>query len=198
MDTVTPTEHDLGTMLVHAEGKVLAQTWHTLTAQISLKAQVKTYTGEEIRHYSLSLMGKRVKFYQNSGIPYENYDTISEQRAWTPIQGKQLPVVWEKETHRAYETREITLDPAQAEEMLRQALMEALEEQMEEGKVLQADYEVTRQGDLLQVKLVAQCTEQIGRMVEMDTQEKAVGPRHPEKGTTGADEKTKEAERAEE
>ena len=67
--------------------------------------------------------------------------------------------------------------------------MEALEEQMEEGKVLQADYEVTRQGDLLQVKLVAQCTEQIGRMVEMDTQEK---------GTTGADEKTKEAERAEE
>ncbi len=40
MDTVT-TEHDLGTMLVHAEGKVLAQTWHTLTAQISLKAQVK-------------------------------------------------------------------------------------------------------------------------------------------------------------
>lgn len=60
--------------------------------------------------------------------------------------------------------------------MLRQALMEALEEQMEEGKVLQADYEVTRQGDLLQVKLVAQCTEQIGRMVEMDTQEKAVGP----------------------
>ena len=107
-------------------------------------------------------------------------------------------MVWEKETHRAYETREIALDPAQAEEMLRQALMEALEEQMEEGKVLQADYEVTRQGDLLQVKLVAQCTEQIGRMVEMDTQEKAVGPRHPEKGTTGADEKTKEAERAEE
>ena len=42
MDPVTPTEHDLGTMLVHAEGKVLAQTWHTLTAQISLKAQVKT------------------------------------------------------------------------------------------------------------------------------------------------------------
>lgn len=38
--------------------------------------------------------------------------------------------------------------------MLRQALMEALEEQIEEGKVLQADYEVTRQGDLLQVKLV--------------------------------------------
>lgn len=102
--------------------------------------------------------------------------------AWTPIQGKQLPVVWEKETHRAYETREITLDPAQAEEMLRQALMEALEEQMEEGKVLQADYEVTRQGDLLQVKLVAQCTEQIGRMVEMDTQEKAVGAPAPREG----------------
>lgn len=118
--------------------------------------------------------------------------------AWTPIQGKQLPVVWEKETHRPMRPGRSPWTPPRRRRMLRQALMEALEEQMEEGKVLQADYEVTRQGDLLQVKLVAQCTEQIGRMVEMDTQEKAVGPRHPEKGTTGADEKTKEAERAEE
>ncbi len=56
-------------------------------------------------------------------------------------------MVWEKETHRAYETREITLDPRPGGgDAPPSALMEALEEQMEEGKVLQADYEVTRQG----------------------------------------------------
>ena len=187
-----------GVRPVCARADIRARTRQVLTGQIALTETEKQPAHGARTRWALRVGKKRINFYQNSGIPYENYDTISEQRAWTPIQGKQLPVVWEKETHRAYETREITLDPAQAEEMLRQALMEALEEQMEEGKVLQADYEVTRQGDLLQVKLVAQCTEQIGRMVEMDTQEKAVGPRHPEKGTTGADEKTKEAERAEE
>ena len=187
-----------GVRPVCARADIRARTRQVLTGQIALTETEKQPAHGARTRWALRAGKKRINFYQNSGIPYENYDTISEQRAWTPIQGKQLPVVWEKETHRAYETREITLDPAQAEEMLRQALMEALEEQMEEGKVLQADYEVTRQGDLLQVKLVAQCTEQIGRMVEMDTQEKAVGPRHPEKGTTGADEKTKEAERAEE
>ena len=47
-------------------------------------------------------------------------------------------------------------------------------------------------------EVAADSTGYIVRVGEMDTQEKAVGPRHPEKGTTGADEKTKEAERAEE
>lgn len=65
---------------------------------------------------------------------------------------------------------------------------------MDQGKVLQTDYTVTRQGDLLQVTLLAQCDEQIGRITEMDTQEKVVGPRHPAPGTTGADEKAQEGE----
>ena len=151
-----------------ARADIRARTRQVLTGQIALTETEKQPAHGARTRWALRVGKKRINFYQNSGIPYENYDTISEQRAWTPIQGKQLPVVWEKETHRAYETREITLDPAQAEEMLRQALMEALEEQMEEGKVLQADYEVTRQGDLLQVKLVAQCTEQIGRPVVLE------------------------------
>lgn len=184
----------LGEMLVHAEGKVLARTWHKLTAQISLTAPTKGYTGEKTTRYSLSVMGKRVKFYQNSGISYENYDTITELKSWTPIPGKTLPVVWEKETHRAYEISSVALDPAAAEELLRQKLLASLEEQMDQGKVLQTDYTVTRQGDLLQVTLLAQCDEQIGRITEMDTQEKVVGPRHPAPGTTGADEKAQEGE----
>lgn len=172
----------LGEMLVHAEGKVLAQTWRTMTAKVSLTAQTKVYTGEETTRYSLSLMGKRVKFYQNSGIPYENYDTISKLRSWTPIPGKTLPVVLAKETHRAYTTASLSLDPAAAEEMLRQALLEALEEQMDQGKILQTDFQVTQEGEELQVTLLAHCTEQIGRTVEIDPQKTAGTPRTPEPG----------------
>ena len=74
-------------------------------------------------------MGKRVKIFGKSGIPYETYDTITEQAAWTPIPGKTLPLVWEKETYRAYTLESVAVDPDQAEALLRAQLLAALEEQ---------------------------------------------------------------------
>ena len=172
--------------LVHAEGKVLARTWRTLTAQISLTAQGKRYTGEETTHYSLSVLGKRLKFYQNGSIPYENYDTISKLKSWSPLGTQGLPIVWQAETYRAYEPQTVTLDPAAAEELLREKLLEALTEQLDQGEILQTDYDVTRQGDTLQVTLLAQCTEQIGRIVPMEGVEgEIVGPQHPAKEDLG-------------
>lgn len=157
----------LGTRIVHAEGKVLARTWRTLTAQIPLTATEKVYTGERTTRYILSLMGKRVKIFGKSGIPYETYDTITEQAAWTPIPGKTLPLVWEKETYRAYTLESVAVDPDQAEALLRAQLLAALEEQMDQGKVLQTDWEVTEQDGMLEVKLLAQCSEQIGRQAAL-------------------------------
>ncbi len=127
----------MGTRIVHAEGKVLARTWRTLTAQIPLTATEKVYTGERTTRYTLSLMGKRVKIFGKSGIPYETYDTITEQAAWTPIPGKTLPLVWEKETYRAYTLESVAVDPDQAGGPARAQLLAALEEQMDQGKVLQ-------------------------------------------------------------
>lgn len=182
MDTPTPLEGEMEPMLVHAEGKVLARTWRTLTARIPLTARGKVYTGEETTHYSLSVLGKRLKFYQNGSIPYENYDTISKLKSWSPLGTQGLPILWQAETYRAYETQTVTLDPAAAEELLREKLLEALTEQLDQGEILQTDYTVTCEGDTLQVTLLAQCDEQIGRVVPMEGVEgEIVGPRHPAK-----------------
>ena len=167
LDPIPPSTESLGTRIVHAEGKVLARTWRTLTAQIPLTATEKVYTGERTTRYTLSLMGKRVKIFGKSGIPYETYDTITEQAAWTPIPGKTLPLVWEKETYRAYTLESVAVDPDQAEALLRAQLLAALEEQMDQGKVLQTDWEVTEQDGMLEVKLLAQCSEQIGRQAAL-------------------------------
>lgn len=156
---------DLGTLLVHGDGKVLARTWRTLQASLPLNTPVKAYTGEETTRYSLSILGKRVNFYKNSGISYPNYDTITRFKSWTPWKGKTLPVVWEKEVFREYTLAQAPLDQAAAEAMLKQRLMASLTGQMDQGKVLTADYEVSRQGEVLTVKLLAQCTEQIGKVV---------------------------------
>lgn len=184
---------DAGTRLVHAEGRVLARTWRTLTAQIDLTAPLKVYTGEETRKHALSFLGRRINFYQNGGIPYDRCDIITRLESWTPLEGKTLPIGWETTTYRAYTLAAAPIDPVRAEEVLKEALMENLEELMEEGTVLTADYETAREGDTLTVKLLAQCTEEIGRMVEMDTQAQVTSPQTSLSGKVREDEKnTKE------
>ena len=187
LDPIPPSTESLGTRIVHAEGKVLARTWRTLTAQIPLTATEKVYTGERTTRYTLSLMGKRVKIFGKSGIPYETYDTITEQAAWTPIPGKTLPLVWEKETYRAYTLESVAVDPDQAEALLRAQLLAALEEQMDQGKVLQTDWEVTEQDGMLEVKLLAQCSEQIGRQaaLHLPAQRPEASPLEPEGDAAG-------------
>ena len=73
----------------------------------------------------------------------------------------------EKETYRAYTLESVAVDPDQAEALLRAQLLAALEEQMDQGKVLQTDWEVTEQDGMLEVKLLAQCSEQIGRQAAL-------------------------------
>lgn len=183
MDPPALLELDLGTMLVRAEGRVMAHTWHTCTAQIDLNAPGKTYTGQEITRYSLGLMGHRMNFYQNSGIPYPKYDTIIHYKSWMAPGGGGLPVVWEKETIREYTVSPVSLDPDRAEELLKTRLLEALKDSMDQGTVLQTDYQTQRDGDVLTVTLLAQCTEQIGRTRELDTNEEATGPNVPQNDT---------------
>lgn len=188
LDPPPNVESELGTALVHADGKVLARTQRTMTAEISLTAPGKDYTGEKVTRRFLSVMGRRINFYKNSGIPYEKYDIISQLKSWTPAEGKTLPVIWGKETCREYTDDAVRLDAVRAEELLRQKLLEALEACMDQGEILQTDFSTEQTGEVLRVTLQAQCDEQIGRMEEMDTQEIVPGPLHPDKGTYGQDE----------
>lgn len=188
LDPPPNVESELGTALVHADGKVLARTQRTMTAEISLTAPGKDYTGEKVTRRFLSVMGRRINFYKNSGIPYEKYDIISQLKSWTPAEGKTLPVILGKETCREYTDDAVRLDAVRAEELLRQKLLEALEACMDQGEILQTDFSTEQTGEVLRVTLQAQCDEQIGRMEEMDTQEIVPGPLHPDKGTYGQDE----------
>ena len=90
-----------------------------------------------------------------------------------------LPIQWEKTTYRAYTLTTAPVDPAKAETMLKARLMESLEGGMEEGEVLSADYQTEREGDVLTVTLLARCSEEIGRTVPMDTDQRVQPPKSP-------------------
>lgn len=145
-------------MTVRAMGSVYARTRRVLTAQIPLTAQVKTYTGEETSRFALLLPGRRVNFYQNSGISYLEYDKITTVTAW-----RWLPVHFVRETCRAYTTQTQTVSQEAAQVMLEEQLMEELHRCIGEGSVLSSGTAAKIEGEMLTVTLTAECEEQIGR-----------------------------------
>ena len=180
MDPPAYTEQDLGTMTVRASGRVLAQTWRTLEAKTGLTAPGKVYTGREIKRYSLNLMGRRVNFFENSGISYEKYDRMTQIKTWAPLGDRGLPILWQRETIREYETAPLSLDPEQMETTLKDRLAETLAARLDEGKVLRQDFQTRREGDALTVTLLARCSEQIGRTQEWGEPGGAPGPMLPD------------------
>jgi similar to stage IV sporulation protein len=160
---------DLGTSLVHAQGRVDARTWRTLKAKIPLLAQVKQPTGEEESRWAVNLLGNRVKFYRNGGISFSKYDKITTTKTWVLSDGSILPISLEKETFRQYELLDEELEVEAAEVMLREALLNNLRAYIgEEGEILRTDF-VSRQVDgFLEVTLLAECSEQIGQMVLLE------------------------------
>lgn len=163
-------ETDLGTLTVHAAGKVYARTWRTLTAVLPLQAGVKEYTGAETSHWSLTIFGHRLQFYKNGGISYERYDKIKNTHILTLPGGREMPIALTKETAREYHVGAASIDPDAGEKLLRQRLEARLTELLEEheGEILQTEYTAVRQDGMLTVTLTAECSEQIGKTEEFE------------------------------
>jgi similar to stage IV sporulation protein len=159
-------DKDLGYSQVRAAGSVWAETRRTLTASIPLETQVKRYTGAEKTRLALTLFGRRLNFYQNSGIPGAQYDKISETKALTLPGGRRLPIALVRVRCRAYDLQTAAVDRDAAQALLEQRLEEELSALLgQEGEVLEREVTAREAGGLLTVTLQAACREQIGQSV---------------------------------
>lgn len=151
---------------VRAMGEVEGRTWRTLRASIPLTGQVKRPTGEQASLWSVTWLGRRMKFFGNSGISMGKYDKISE--TWTAVApgGTALPLSVRRETYRGYETEEAALDPAAAQAMLEEELLARLTALLgETGRELSHSFSAAVDNGTLTVTLTAECQEQLGRFV---------------------------------
>ncbi len=157
-----------GRMLVRAAGLVRARTWRTLEETVPLTAQVKEYTGEEVRRYALEVLGGRWEIFKNSSISDTRYDKITETAPVT-LFGAALPARTEVTTLRGYTLKEEPIDQEAAEEELRQLLLDRLDRLMAagHGEVLRTDLLTRVEGGRLTVTLLAECREDIGRTAEL-------------------------------
>lgn len=163
-------ENDAGMYVVRASGQVWARTWRTLEARIPLSAQVKEYTGRSRTRFALNFLGRRMNFYQNSGISYERYDKIVKVDTPALPGWGALPLSLVRETAREYETAAVELDRDGAVALLERDLRAGLDELLAqtEGRCLAVQYAAAVEGGCLTVTLTAECTEQIAKTVERE------------------------------
>ncbi len=166
MDPPQYSEREPEWMSVRAMGKVEGRTWRVLTAAIPLTAEVKAYSGDEKTGWSATILGQRVNFYQNSGIPFDRYDKISDTWNLALPGGEALPLCLRRETWRAYDTVTVSIDPEAAQAMLEERLSARLTQLLgrtgtEVGRSVSARQ---RDGKLV-VTLTAECREELGRFI---------------------------------
>lgn len=168
---------EIGQMQVRASGRVYARTWRTLSAQLPLEAQVKRYTGEEAALWSVTVLGRRTDFFGKGGISFDRYDKISRTWTLTLPGGEEMPLAVQRETCRAYELETLAVEPDAAEAMLKERLLEALEEAVGEGEIVSTEFAAETADGMLTITLQAECREEIGTFVpDSTTQENEADP----------------------
>ncbi|MFR7894952.1 MAG: sporulation protein YqfD [Dysosmobacter sp.] len=101
-----------GTRFTAGLGSGRRRTWYTLTGSVPAhRGAEKRYTGREKRLRSVIFGSRRIKFFANSSIDSGQCDKITER---TPVRvcGIPLPIIWETETLRFYETEPVTVTQA--------------------------------------------------------------------------------------
>lgn len=151
-------------LVVRPLGKVEGRTWRTLTASIPLESEVKRYTGEGRRDWSLTILGRRFNFSEKGGISYPRYDKISETWNLTLPGGTVLPIALRREVCRGYETDLARIDPDRARTMLEERLLVQLSELLgETGEEVSHSFTAWEGDGKLTVQLIAECREELGR-----------------------------------
>ena len=158
-----------GTRFTAGLGRVEGRTWYTLTANVSLTGQGKRYTGAEKHLHSLIFGSRRIKFFANSSIDGTQCDKITTR---TPVSvlGMVLPITWETETVRFYETEPAALSQQERQEAVGAALEAYLRSVVDPyGEVTASQVTSRLRGDVLTVTLTAECREEIGETVPVYT-----------------------------
>ena len=158
-----------GTRFTAGLGSVEGRTWYTLTANVPLPGTEKRYTGREKRLHSVIFGSRRIKFFANSSIDSGQCDKITER---TPVRvcGLPLPIIWETETLRFYETEPVTVTQARRQKETGAALEAYLHSLVDPyGEVTASQVASRLRGDVLTVTLTAECREELGTQAPIYT-----------------------------
>lgn len=163
-----------GARMSASRGSVTARTWYRLETVLPTVRTEKQFTGRETAAYSLIFGTRRIKFYGNSSYFGASYDKITTRRQLSFF-GLPLPVVVEREDCRFYEPQPAARSAAETEAAGEAALRAYLQSLMgEDGEIRSTLCTSRYSGEALRVTLTAECVEEIGEEIPIETADAAL------------------------
>lgn len=155
------TDRQGDTRRVHAQGRVLAQTWVQQTLELPLTVREKVYTGEKSVSRALVIGDLRLNFGFGSRISYESYDTINRKNR-VGIFGLRLPITVIREEAREYRLIEGSASEEESRAVLEARLMDRLRRELPKAEIRNTQFSAELAGESIRVTLLAECLEDIG------------------------------------
>ncbi len=160
-----------GARLMRATGTVRARTWYTLTVPIPLAAEERSGESGHIARLSLDAGRHRIKFYGGGSVLGADCAKITVYRPAVLPFGLRLPFSLVTERTASYDTSPArNAEDAARQEGEAQLLRQLRQTIGEDGAVLKTEFSREERDGWLYVTLRAECEEQIGAEVPLNTE----------------------------
>lgn len=161
-----------GMRFVHSFGEIYAETSYKKSGEYTFEYTEKIYTGQKKKRYSLSVMGKELKFYRGEESPFEKCD-VNEQKKEYKAPVSLLPSVFvTSRDYAEYKTEKKTRSPEKTVEAGAEELSLELEKEIpSDAKIMdkRVDFAESENGVMVTVEYV--CREDIGQQRVIDKTE---------------------------
>lgn len=110
---------------VHADGVIIARTWHEKSFQLPMYKEIRTPTGKIKNKNRLKIHNLNINFYIKDSIAYENYDKISSEKKLSLGDDFVLPISME---YNQYVEQNVKTVEMSEEEVLKKTMAQMDEE----------------------------------------------------------------------
>lgn len=144
---------------VRADGRIIAKTTRTFSAEIPLIEKTKTYTGETVTRRSLTIFGIPLPLSLTTA-PLEDGWERSGDITSLKANGNRLPIYWTEEVWKKVEIGQRERSREEAEKLARKEI-EKQEKELSELKILEQAEEFVIRDQVLYCKVTIKCEENI-------------------------------------
>lgn len=153
---------------VRAMAVVEADTWYEISAQTPLYEERKIKKSGADRDFSIIIGKNRINFFSDSRNESLSCDKINKLGYISLGRAFVLPIGFAAEHTVEYETETVQIDISETAARMKESLKKELERRIDGGKIISAEYSVSKDGELLTVTLRAQCRENIAKEAAYD------------------------------
>lgn len=160
-----------GVRFMQGRGHIYARTWYELSVPVPLQAEEKTDTKKSVQRIAVDIGKRRINLYGKGSILEAGCDKIVTYRPLRLPFGLRLPLTLSVERTTRRCTRTVERTTAQAKAEGERCLLAQLDNMLTQGgMVTSTHFSTVRQGETLLVTLRAECAEQIGVSVAVETE----------------------------